>query len=147
MRVSWKKILGCTFVLAVAVAMALPGLQAGPIAGGKFKLPFDAKLGAVTLPTGEYTFAVDHASFNSSVYIYQDGRGRGIVRPQSFNGQLSHNEGAVLVCVRHDGNTAVRALKLPEIGTYYFELPKDMKTLVAEQPQLLETITVEATGY
>jgi hypothetical protein len=35
---------------------------------------------------------------------------------------------------------------LPSIGTYYFEMPKSLKTLVAQQPQLIETVQVQVSG-
>ena len=145
---SWKRALGYTAIIAVAIALILPGLQAQSAAtAGKFSLPFDAKLGKLSLPTGEYSFAIKSGSLNNLVYIYQGQNAVGVALPQSFTGHESQNLNAALVCVRHDGNVTVRALQLPNVGTFYFPLPKDVQTLVADQPELIETVSVQVTAY
>jgi hypothetical protein len=40
----------------------------------------------------------------------------------------------------------VRALRLPHVGTFYFPLAKDLSVLAAQQPQLIETVSVEVSG-
>jgi hypothetical protein len=66
-------------------------------------------------------------------------------------GRLSHRvqgdlDSPVLICIRHDGNVSVRALRLPNVGTFYFSLPKDLQTLIARQPELIETVSLEVSG-
>ncbi|MGA9630369.1 MAG: hypothetical protein WA369_09770 [Candidatus Acidiferrales bacterium] len=63
-----------------------------------------------------------------------------------YGGESAAPDAPELVCIRHDGKVSVRALKLPRVGTFYFALPKDLKALVAQQPQLIETVQVEARG-
>jgi hypothetical protein len=147
MNVSWKKFLGFAIALAIGFGVSLPRLQAQTeSAAGKFKLPFDAKLGSLSLPTGDYKFSVHSGSLNGRLYIYRGPDAVGIVLPQSFSGVEDKGENPVLICIRHDGNTTVRALKLPNVGTFYFALPKDLQTLVAQQPQLIETVSIQVTG-
>ena len=146
MRLSWKKVAAFVFVAAIALGMSLPSLQAGSVASGRFKLPFDANLDKIALPNGEYTFAVDHMAMNSIVSIYQGTKIVALLHPQSFSSYDRQGEKPVLVFVRHDGNTTLRALRFPGSGTYYFPLPKGLKVLSAKQPQLLETISVEVSG-
>jgi len=51
-----------------------------------------------------------------------------------------------LVCIRQHGNVTVRALRLPHVGTFYFSLPKQLTVLVAQQPELIETVSVEVSA-
>jgi hypothetical protein len=32
------------------------------------------------------------------------------------------------------------------VGTFYFSLPKDLRTLIARQPELIETVSVDVSG-
>jgi hypothetical protein len=146
MRVSWKRVAGFVLVAAIALGMSLPSLHAAAVAVGKFKLPFDANLEKIALPNGDYTFTVDHMAMNSIVTVYQGTTIMALLRPQSFSSYETRGEKPVLIFVRHDGNTALRALRFPGSGTFYFPLPKDLKILSAKQPQLLETISVEVSG-
>ena len=146
MSLSWKKAVAFVFVAVIALGMSLPSLQAGSVASGKFKVPFDANLDKIALPSGEYRFAVDHLAINGIVTIYQDTKVVALMHAQSFSSYDKQGEKPVLVFVRHDGNTALRALRFPGAGTYYFPLPKGLKVLSAKQPQLLETISVEVSG-
>jgi hypothetical protein len=146
MKGSWKWVSGVVLTAVIAFAMIAPELQAGLAATGKFKLPFDAQVGKVALPTGNYSFTVNGESASGRIVIYQGQQAVGTVLPQTFDSYESHSENPVLVCIRHDGNVTVRALRLPGVGTFYFSLPKELKTLVAQQPQLIETISIEANG-
>jgi hypothetical protein len=142
----WKKVSGVVLSAVLAFVIVAPGLQAGPVAGGQFKLPFDAQWGKVGLSTGDYTFAINHVTVNGTIFVYRDGRAAGVVRPETFDSDGSRNKKSELVFVRHDGKATVRALTLPGIGTFYFPLPKQLKTLVAQQPELIETVPVASSG-
>ncbi len=146
MKGSWKRVSEVVLMAVIAFAMMAPGLQAGATAAGKFKLPFDAQLGKMALPTGDYTFRIDRASVNGEVVVYRENRPMGFLYPQVFDGNANQSKVPVLVCIRHDGNVTVRALRLPGVGTFYFSLPKELNALVAQQPQLIETISVEVSG-
>jgi hypothetical protein len=149
MKGSWKKVAAFALVVAITFGMGLPklqaGLQAGPI-HGKFKMPFDADLGKITIPTGDYTFSVSHLALDSTIYIYQGTKAVAMLRAQSFTPNENKGENPVFIFVRHDGNTTLRALRLPQAGTFYFPLPKKLQNLVAQQPQLIETISVQVSG-
>ena len=146
-KLSWKKSTGLVLVVAM-FGMLSAGLQAEPSIGGKFKLPFDVKFGTITLPSGDYTFSLDHRGMvNSSFIVYRGVHAVGIVQPEQFNSNEMQNAAPVLICLRHGGNVTVRALKLPHVGTYYFPLSKDTKNVVAKnQPELLETVAIEISG-
>jgi hypothetical protein len=147
MKDSWKWVLGLLLLAVVAFGMTVPGLQAGLTASGKFNLPFDAQLGQMGLPTGNnYMLTVDGASIDGKIIVYQGTRAVGFLRPQWFSGYENQTKKPQLVCIRHDGNVTIRALRLPNVGTFYFSLPKELKVLMAQQPQLIETVSVEAAG-
>jgi hypothetical protein len=147
MKVSWQKFLGCAIALTIGFGISQSRLQAQSAAAlGKFQLPFDATLGKKTLTSGAYQFAVTSGSLLGKVYIYQGQTAVEIILPQSFSGKVDRNANPVLVCLRHDGNVTIRALRLPNIGTFYFPIPKDLQTLSAQQPELIETVSVQVTG-
>jgi hypothetical protein len=146
MKSSWKRIAGLVCAVAISVGLFVPGMSAGPsMERLKFNLPFDAKLGSMALPKGDYTISVSNHG-TGAVSVTSGLQGVGMVFPQSFASQQDQTEKPTLVCVRHDGNVAVRALKLPNVGTYYFPLPKELKLISAKQPELIETVSVEVAG-
>lgn len=146
MKSPWKKFAAFTAVVAVSLGMSLAESHAQSVARGRFKLPFDAKFQKVDLPSGDYTFAVNHLAMNGIVSIYQGTNSLGMFRVQSFNTSENKGENPVLIFVRHNGTTALRALTFPRAGTLYFALPKDLQNLYAHQPQLIETLSVQAWG-
>lgn len=147
MKGSRKAILWAALVAVIAVGAIVPGLQAGPSAEGRFKLPFDAQMGKATLSTGNYTFSVDRADGTFGlIRVYRGTESVGIMVPQELDSYHGQQRQAALLCIRHDGKVTVRALRLPNIGTYYFQLPKDLQTLVAQQPQMIETVPVQVSG-
>jgi hypothetical protein len=146
MKSSWKKLATLVFVFALALGMSLPKSQAAASAAGRFKLPFAANLGDISLSAGDYTYSVEQMSNSGLITIYHDRQALGMLRAQSFSSFDDKSQYPVLVFVRHDGNAILHAFRLPGNGTFYFALPKEMKTLIAQQPQLVETIQVQASG-
>lgn len=146
MQVSWKKALWVAFIALVALGGVTTKLQARPATMGRFTLPFDAQWGMVALPSGEYTFAVDHLATSGTIFVYRGNEAVGVVRPQELENGGNADGAGHLLCVRHDGKVTVRALELPQVGTYYFSLPRDLDTLVAQQPQLVETVSIQVNG-
>jgi hypothetical protein len=100
----------------------------------------------MALPTGDYTFSVQDASLNGNIYVYRGGHAVGMLHAQMFKDNENRSKSPVLICIRHDGNVSVRALRLPNVGTFYFSLPKDLKMLIVRQPELIETVFVEVSG-
>ncbi len=134
-------------VAVIAIGAIASGLQAGPSAEGRFKLPFDAQAGKMTLSTGDYTFSVDRADGSYGlIHIYRGTESVGVMVPQELEFYHGQRQNAALLCIRHDGKVTVRALRLPNIGTYYFQMPKGLQTLVAQQPQTIETVPVQVSG-
>jgi hypothetical protein len=135
------------FLIAAAIVLlaSAPGLQARPGAGGSFTLPFDARWGKANLPSGDYTFSVEELTFEGAVFIAQGSQTIAVVRPQEFNEREDQSKKPELICLRHDGKVTIRALRLPNVGTFYFALPKEVKDLVAQQSKSVESVTVEMT--
>ena len=146
MKLSWKKTLGSAVFAILAFALVSANVQARPATQGHFVLPYEAQWGSITLPAGDYTFSIDHLSMNGSILLYRGTQSAGVVRWQSMEGAPNQSSSGQLLFIRHEGKATVRALELPEVGTLYFSLPKDMKTLVAQQPELIEAVTVQVGG-
>ncbi len=147
MKVSRKSILWGALSAVIAIAAIMPGLQAGPAMVGRFKLPFDAQVGKTALPMGDYMFSVDRtAGSYGLIGVYRGSESVGILLPQELDTYRGQRQSPALLCIRHDGKVAVRALRLPGIGTYYFQMPEDLQKLVAQQPKLIETVPVQVSG-
>jgi hypothetical protein len=146
MRVSWKKVVWVALLAVVVFGGVAAKLQARPATMGKFTLPFDAQWGMVSLPAGEYAFAVDHMSPNGTIFVYRGTEAVGIVRPQELENGGDPSAPGQLLCMRHGGKYTVRALALPQVGTFYFSLPEDLNSLVAQQPRLIETVSIQVSG-
>jgi hypothetical protein len=142
----WKRVAVVTFVVAVALGTCLQAVHAGPVVTGNFKIPFDATLGTTALPTGDYSVSVSEFAQQGTLTIYQGTKAVAMLRPQLFDSYENKGEKPVLIFVRHDGNTTLRAVRFPKAGTFYLPLPKELKTLVAQQPQLIETIAIQVSG-
>ncbi len=80
------------------------------------------------------------------IFVYREGKTLGIVMPQALDRYKGEGLNPELLCIRHDGKVTVRAMRLPGVGTYYFQMPNNLKTLVAQQPQLIETVPVQVNG-
>lgn len=142
-----KRISGVVLSAVIAFGMIAPSLQAGPVAAsGQFKLPFSAQWEKVGLQSGDYWFSVNHITVDGVICVYHGTQAVGLVRPAEFDSSNNQSKNPELVLVRHDGKVAVRALSLPRVGTFYFSLPKDLKTLVAQGSQTIEIIHVPVSG-
>ena len=146
MRSPLKSISVIVLGAMIAFIVIAPGLQAGPAAQDKFVLPFDAQWGKTTLLAGVYTVSVDRFNSNGTIRVARGEQGVGIMLPQLFDYTENKGKSPELICVRHNGVVTVRALRLPQVGTFYFPLPKDLKVLIAQQPQMIETVSLEATN-
>jgi hypothetical protein len=147
MKGSRNGVLWVALAALIAIGTIVPGLQAGPFGEGRFKLPFDAQVGKMALSTGEYTFSVDrNAGTHGLIRVYRGTESVGIMVPQELDSYHGQNQNSALLCIRHDGKVTIRAMRLPGVGTYFFQLPKDLKTLVAQQPQMIETVPVQVSG-
>ncbi|HEV2351482.1 MAG TPA: hypothetical protein VG028_16735 [Terriglobia bacterium] len=152
-----------------AVALAATVLSAGSAfaqglstvqARGKFTLPFEAHWGLATLPAGQYTFEMGHNMGDTTlVELRSEGKGRQhaiiltMAQQQSPAAKTSE-----LVCIRQGNTGIVRSLVLATLGeTIYFSIPRNEQilartsggktpTLVAEGPELIQRIHVEAAG-
>ena len=130
-------------VAFLGLAIVGPGAGAQTESAGKFSLPFAARWGGISLGAGDYTFRVEDLSV---VRVWQGQRELGMVLLQSYDRVNGRNENASLICIRHDGTCAVRALTTPELGTFYFAVPKDARVLVAQQPELLQSVAIQVAG-
>jgi hypothetical protein len=143
---SWKKTLGMVAMAVAVFALIAVNVQARPATHGHFELPYEVQWGSVALPAGDYTFSIDHLTASGQILLYRGNQAAGIVRWQDMENDQKLGSAGELLCVRHDGRVTVRALELPDVGTLYFALPKGMKTLVAQQPELIEAVSVQVGG-
>jgi hypothetical protein len=142
----WRTICGVLLGVVMACAMFAPRLQAGPAPQGKFTLPLEAQWGKTTLAAGDYTLSIENHTSMATIWIAHEGRNVSVILSQSLDYRQNTSKNAELVCIRHDGVLTVRELRIPKVGTYYFNLPKNLKVFMAEQPQMIETLPVQSVG-
>jgi hypothetical protein len=131
----------------IAIGAAAQGLT--PVWGcsGNFTLPFEAYWGAVSLPAGNYTFVIDHPGGNGRLFLRQGVNNVGIVLAQQFSSAgVTKIDHAALVYVQRSGRCDIRALKLPNVGTFYYSVPASSSTHTAENPEINREIAVIASG-
>lgn len=129
-------------------------------AEGKFTLPFEAHWGTATLPAGQYSFEGGRTSGGTQL-TKVSGEGKASRQALILNIGQSLSPSAdtsELVCIRHGNTGTVQALVLTSLGeTLYFPMPKNerllaqtrrgkTRTLLAQGPELIQRIRVEATG-
>lgn len=145
MKSKWTWFSGALLTAVIVVGMMASGLRAWPTpAAGEFQLPFNAKWGVVALSTGDYTYSVSSLSSQGIVSVYRGTQFVGNMPAEFFDERVKGNN-FELLCIRHDGKVTVRALRT-NVGTMYFSLPKELKVLVAQQPQLIQAVSVEVRG-
>lgn len=139
-----------------ALAQGIPSVEAA----GKFTLPFEAHWGTATLPAGQYTFQAGRTEAGAEIVGV---RGMAKGSPQAYISVTAHEPASSagaseLVCIRKGNSGTVGALVLTSLGeTMYFSIPKNERvlaqtrdskgrTLLAQAPELIQRISVEATG-
>ncbi len=144
MKVARKIALSIGFTAVIAITILAPVLRAELSNEGRFKLPFDAELGKTALPTGDYTFSLDRSAGSyGTIVIYRDNRALAIAVPETLDRYDRQGVHPELLFVRHDGRVILRALRMPNLGTFYFSIPKDLKKFVEQEPQLIVTVPVQ----
>ena len=147
MKASRKGILWVALAAVIAVGGIVPRLQAEPSSVARFTLPFDAQWSGTSLAKGDYTISLDHTLGSyGAIVVHRGNEVVGMALPQTLDSQEGRSLSPALLCIHHDGKVTVRALRLPNVGTFYFSMPKNLQTLVAQQPQLIETVPVQLSG-
>ena len=131
----------------IATGTAAQGVTPVWGCGGNFTLPFEAHWGTVTLAAGNYTFIIDRPGGNGRLFLRQGVNNVGIVLAQQFSGtgatKIDH---AALVYVQRSGSFDIRALRLPNVGTFYYSVPASSSKQSAENPEINREIAVIASG-
>ena len=125
-----KSVRSYTMIGCLAVVAALnAGLASAQVVAGQFTLPFAANWGIATLPAGNYTFTLDHASLEGTIKLYQGTKGVALIKCQGYNHADRTGSGALIVTADGaGGGPTVRSLRLAEAGvvfSYVAHRPKD----------------------
>lgn len=104
-------------LLSLISSLAFPShAPAQPVTAGKFTLSSAAKWGNVTLPAGDYTFAVEDSVSPPTVTIFAaDGTGKGMVMP-AFVSDISSPDKSKITMEVIDGQSVVTALYVEHMG-------------------------------
>lgn len=144
-----KEVMKLLFAAALTFAVLAVPARPQSYAGSRsltFTLSFDAQWGLVKLSAGTYSFTLDDAIHAHQVILSQGTRYVGIVPYAEFSDEKKANLQPSLLCVRHDSTFSVRALRLPQLGTFYYSVPKDKNKTVAQSPELIQDVPVILGG-
>jgi hypothetical protein len=90
---------------------------------GKFTLPFETHWGGVTLPAGDYTFAMPSTSYPCRLYI-QGQAGNAIIMATATNGKVISGHAQLNLVDIADGQN-VETFEAPELRmTFSYWMPK-----------------------
>jgi hypothetical protein len=116
-----KSVRSYTMIGCMAVVAALSaGLASAQVVTGRFTLPFAANWGIATLPAGDYTFKLDHASLEGTITLYQGTQGVALIKCQGYD-HADRTGGSALIVTsdRAGGSPTVRSLRLAEAGVVF----------------------------
>lgn len=146
MRSSGRKVLKLLLASAVLFAIfAVPAHAQGAVSG-TFTLPFDAQWGQLKLPAGTYSFDIQDTLRFHQIIVLQGTKIVGLVSPSEISHEDEANLHPSLLCVRHNANFFVRALRLPQLGTLYYKGEKEKPLTVAQAPELIQDVPITVSG-
>jgi hypothetical protein len=137
------KVLGILLLGLVGIGLSAGSASAQQAYRGRFTLPFEAKWGESTLPAGDYTFTLDHATAEGNLNILsQDKKTAAIVHVSGVT-ELSKATTSSLTAVRSGGTYRIRVLTAAEIGkAFNCGAPKGESQMMAQAPWLIQRIPV-----
>jgi hypothetical protein len=131
-------------VAALALGALATSGQAQNAYQGKFTLPFETHWGGVTLPAGDYTFALPSNSVPYRFYIQGQGVSAIVTAATADQGAISERPQLNLVDIADVQN--VETLEAPELGrTFSFLKPKQKHMGSKEARQKMAPQTLPAS--
>jgi hypothetical protein len=137
--------IGC---LAVAAALSA-GLANAQNTKGNFTLPFEARWGLATLPAGDYSFKLDHATVDGTLQLYRGTKAVALIKSQGCNPNNDRTGGSELVVTRDKAGSGpvVTALRLASSGVVFSYAPHKPKHGTApEEREIAQIIPVGAAS-
>jgi hypothetical protein len=133
---------GC---LAVVAALSA-GLASAQVVAGQFTLPFAANWGIATLPAGDYTFTLNHASLEGTIKLYQGTKGVALIKCQGYD-HTDRTGGSALIVRPHGagGSPTVRSLRLAEAGAVFSYVAHRPKHGTAPEEKVMARVIPVAT--
>ncbi len=98
--------IGCTSETASAQAPAY-----------KFRLPYEAHWGMVTLPAGNYSVTIDGIGTSARIHIHSGAKTLADIAAQSYD--LKSSEKFAVTVVRSSSGNFVRDVTVPELGEVF----------------------------
>lgn len=130
-------------VLALALLASCIGLGVANAqeAVGRFTLPVTAHWGQATLPAGDYSFTLDGAQANGSLYVR--GQKAAIVRPNGYNPKTIGQ--STLLLTTKNGVATVSELRLADLDVVLYFAPSHPKHMTAaREKEIASTIPVSS---
>jgi hypothetical protein len=125
--------------LAVLATCFFAGWANAQVYTGKFTLATETRWGGATLPAGDYSFTLDHASIDGTVHLYNGNRTVGLFPAQGQDKYYSKRPQLTVV------QGTIRTLSLPRFGVTLRYLPQRPDHLTApEERQMARIIPVSA---
>jgi len=117
-----KSVRNFTMMGCLAVVAALnAGLASAQNVRGNFTLPFEARWGLATLPAGDYSFNLAHATVDGTLQLYRGTKAVALIRCQGYNEIKDRTGSSAVIVTREKGGSspAVTALRLAPAGMVF----------------------------
>lgn len=109
---------------------------------GSFALPMEARWGQFALAPGDYTFSMARApNSTGALLLRRNGISLGYILTATRGNESSSQSSLLLE--QSDGTYSVRALRIPEVGVFTYNVPKPKARQVAQRST---AIPVNASG-
>ena len=145
-----KSVRNFTMTGCLAVVAALnAGLASAQNVKGNFTLPFEARWGMATLPAGEYSFKLEHATVDGTLQLYRGTHSVALIRCRGYDAIKDGTGGSAVFLTREKGGSspAVTALRLAPAGmlfSYATHQPKHGEA--PREREIAQTIPVGTSG-
>jgi len=138
-------LIGC---LTVAAALSAGSASAQAVKG-HFTLPFEARWGINTLPAGDYSFRLDHATLDGTLALYRGTQAVGLVKSQGYSPNHDRTGSSALVVTRDKAGSSpvVTTLRLAGPGlVFFYRSPKPKHGTASEEREIAQIIPVRAAS-
>src|SRR5450755_1702439 len=117
-----KSVRNFSMVGCLAVVAALnAGVASAQSVRGNFTLPFEARWGLATLPAGDYSFILRHATADGTLQLYRGTHSVALIRCRGYDAIKDGTGGSAVILTREKGGSspAVTALRLAPAGMLF----------------------------
>jgi len=137
MKLTRSSSLFSVLILAIGVLGTSASSAYAQSANGRFTLPHETHWGAVILPPGDYTFALQSPSLPAPIMVSQTGSSKiAVVLPQTVSSEKLTDDSRLVLKHNQSGESFVSALYLGDLGVSLHYAPPRSQRPASETAKL-----------